>query len=145
MVVEDLVTSGASVLETLEPLQKEQLVVRDVVVLIDREQGGEQHLAANGLRLHAAFKLSAMLDVLQKHSLVTDATADAVRAFIAGNQTKLPAPAAAATATLPTRCVPEITAPAMTTVCLALACCLVLICACHTGPCAELVPHWPLC
>lgn len=40
-------------------LQKEGLKVTDVVVLIDREQGGESHLAANGLKLHAAFKVGA--------------------------------------------------------------------------------------
>ncbi|KAJ9518560.1 hypothetical protein QJQ45_018537 [Haematococcus lacustris] len=70
LVVEDLVTSGASVLETLEPLQEVGLVVKDVVVLIDREQGGESHLAANGLALHAAFKLSQLLTVLVKHGKV---------------------------------------------------------------------------
>jgi hypothetical protein len=93
--------------------QKEGLVVEDVVVLIDREQGGQAHLAANGLRLHAAFRLSAMLDVLQRHKLVSDDVAAAVRAFIAENQTKRPdagaaaaaaAPAAAAAAAKPKRC-----------------------------------------
>jgi uridine monophosphate synthetase len=79
-------------------LQKEQLKVTDVVVLIDREQGGEAHLEKNGLKLHAAFKLSAMLDVLQKHNLVDDTVAGNVRAFIAQNQTQLPAAAAGATA-----------------------------------------------
>jgi uridine monophosphate synthetase len=54
--------------------------VTDVVVLIDREQGGADHLAKNGLQLHAAFKLSAMLDVLLKHKLVDEATAQKVRA-----------------------------------------------------------------
>eukprot|EP00775_Hariotina_reticulata_P005642 gene5642-5881_t len=93
LIVEDLVTSGASVLETLDPLQKEQLQVTDVVVLIDREQGGAQHLAKNNLNLHAAFKLSAMLDVLQKHQLVDEQLAAKVRQFIAENQTKLPSPA----------------------------------------------------
>jgi len=98
LIVEDLVTSGASVLETLEPLQEIGLKVTDVVVLIDREQGGEAHLAANGMKLHAAFKLSALLDVLTKHKLVTEEVADKVRSFIAENQTKLPAAGAAAAA-----------------------------------------------
>ncbi|KAI8470633.1 MAG: humps family-domain-containing protein [Monoraphidium minutum] len=98
LVVEDLVTSGASVLETLEPLQNEGLVVKDVVVLIDREQGGEAHIAANGLRLHAAFKLSAMLDVLTRNGLVSEDVAGKVRSFIAENQTVRPAAGAAAAA-----------------------------------------------
>eukprot|EP00200_Dunaliella_tertiolecta_P001565 CAMPEP_0202351108 /NCGR_PEP_ID=MMETSP1126-20121109/7900_1 /ASSEMBLY_ACC=CAM_ASM_000457 /TAXON_ID=3047 /ORGANISM="Dunaliella tertiolecta, Strain CCMP1320" /LENGTH=513 /DNA_ID=CAMNT_0048943189 /DNA_START=130 /DNA_END=1671 /DNA_ORIENTATION=- len=91
LIVEDLVTSGASVLETLEPLQLEGLKVTDVVVLIDREQGGEAHLKKNGLALHAAFKLSQLLDVLVKHEKVSDLTANKVRSFITSNQTQLPA------------------------------------------------------
>jgi orotate phosphoribosyltransferase len=51
-------------------LQNEGLVVKDVVVLIDREQGGEAHLAKNRLNLHAAFKLSQLLSVLVKHGKV---------------------------------------------------------------------------
>ena len=35
----------------------------DVVVLIDREQGGRSHLKANGLTLHAAITLSELLKV----------------------------------------------------------------------------------
>lgn len=64
-------------------------------MLIDREQGGEAHLAANGLKLHAAFKLSAMLDVLVAHGHVTEDVAAKVRAFIAANQTARPAAGAA--------------------------------------------------
>lgn len=46
-------------------MQAEGLAVTDVVVLIDREQGGEAHLLKNGLALHAAFKLSMLLKVRQ--------------------------------------------------------------------------------
>lgn len=56
--------AAAAWLLLLHP-QEQQLIVKDVVVLIDREQGGAAHLAKNGLNLHAAFKLSAMLDILQ--------------------------------------------------------------------------------
>jgi len=64
-VIEDLVTSGGSVLKAIEQLQAAQLSVTDVLVLIDREQGGPENLAAAGYRLHAALKLSTILTVLR--------------------------------------------------------------------------------
>lgn len=44
-------------------MQDVDLKVSDVVVLIDREQGGESRLKADNLNLHAAFPLSFILEV----------------------------------------------------------------------------------
>ncbi len=46
-------------------VQVEGLKVTDVVVLIDREQGGAARMASNGLRLHSAFTLSFIIKTLQ--------------------------------------------------------------------------------
>jgi uridine monophosphate synthetase len=64
IVLDDLITTGGSKREAIEPLQAAGLAVRDVVVLIDREQGGRQELEAAGYRLHSVLRLSAMLDML---------------------------------------------------------------------------------
>ena len=80
--------------------QHEGLKVADVVVLIDREQGGAARMASNGLRLHSAFTLSFILGVLRRHGLVCEQVAADVQAFIADNQTfdaSAPKPAAAPT------------------------------------------------
>lgn len=74
LVVEDLVTSGASVMETVEPLKHEKLTVTDVVVLIDREQGGRRRLEEEGLQLHAIMTMSTMLECLKKHDRIDNAT-----------------------------------------------------------------------
>ncbi|CAI5492200.1 unnamed protein product [Closterium sp. Naga37s-1] len=96
LVIEDLVTSGASVMETVEPLNEVGLKVTDVVVLIDREQGGAAHLAARGLRLHAALTLTHVVTALVKHGKLTNDVAESVTKFIAENQTANPAAAPAA-------------------------------------------------
>lgn len=87
LVVEDLVTSGASVMETVEPLNQVGLVVKDVVVLIDREQGGEARLAANDLKLHAVLPLSRVLVTLEKNGKMSADLVRSVKAFISANQT----------------------------------------------------------
>ena len=87
LVVEDLVTSGASVMETVEPLHQVGLKVEDVVVLIDREQGGEARLKQNNLRLHAVLPLSRVLVTLEREGKMTKDLVESVKAFIAANQT----------------------------------------------------------
>ena len=59
----------------------------DVVVLIDREQGGRAHLDKHGLKLHAAFTLSFIVDTLLAHKLLSSEVVNAVKTFIAENQT----------------------------------------------------------
>jgi uridine monophosphate synthetase len=66
LIIEDLITSGISILETVEPLQKEGLSVSDVLVVIDREQGGKEALQKKGLNVHALFTLSDLIKTLKE-------------------------------------------------------------------------------
>ena len=57
-VVEDLVTTGASAIETAHHLRETGLIVRDVVTVADMEQGARDNLSADGLHLHTLVTLS---------------------------------------------------------------------------------------
>jgi uridine monophosphate synthetase len=85
VIIEDLITSGGSLIKSAERLRELGLVVEDAVVLIDRGQGGANNLADAGIRGHAVFTLPAMLDYLVENGRMDKATADNVRAFISGN------------------------------------------------------------
>lgn len=71
VVIEDLITSGASILEGVATLRAAGLEVADAVVLIDRRQGGAEALAAHGCRLHAALTIETLLATLEQHTLIT--------------------------------------------------------------------------
>jgi uridine monophosphate synthetase len=71
LVVDDLITRGTSKIEAIEPLKEAGLVVQDVLVLIDREQGGVDDLAQQGYRLHALLKFTDILDALKESKRIT--------------------------------------------------------------------------
>jgi uridine monophosphate synthetase len=87
LVIEDVITSGKSIFETIEPLQQEGLVVEDIVVLVDREQGGARHLSDKGYRLHAVCTITSIVNVLLEERKINAATATSVIEFIQKNQT----------------------------------------------------------
>jgi len=86
LVVEDLVTSGSSVFETIEPLQLENLKVTDIVVLVDREQGGKKHLQEKGYNLHSVLTISEMLETLESEGKLDNEMVNKVKTFIQINQ-----------------------------------------------------------
>jgi uridine monophosphate synthetase len=84
VVLDDLITTGGSKLAAIEPLEEAGLEVRDVVVLIDREEGGREDLAEAGYRLHAVLRLSEMLDLLVGAGRISTAQRDEVAGFLWG-------------------------------------------------------------
>jgi len=86
VVVEDLITSGASLLETIEPLKEESLEVTDIVCLIDRQQGGRTRLEDQGYRVHPVFTLSQILQVLAVAGKISKEETLSVLEFIEQNQ-----------------------------------------------------------
>ena len=64
LIVDDLAAGGGSLVETATRLRQAALVVRDAVVLVDREQGATRRLKEIGVRLHPILTLDVLLNYL---------------------------------------------------------------------------------
>uniref|UniRef100_UPI00358EF149 uridine 5'-monophosphate synthase isoform X2 n=1 Tax=Myxine glutinosa TaxID=7769 RepID=UPI00358EF149 len=86
LIVEDVVTFGSSILETVSVLQQEGLKVTDAVVLLDRAQGGAERLASCGIRLWSVSTLPQILSSLRSRGRLDEDTVCKVLDFLAANQ-----------------------------------------------------------
>ncbi len=84
-VIDDVTTTGDSKFEAIEKLEAVGLIVRDVIVLIDRQQGASELLAEAGYRLHTVLTLPALLDEWQRQGVISPAQNTEVRTFLAAN------------------------------------------------------------
>ena len=85
-VIEDLVTAGTSVIETINKLKEAGLVINDVFVNIDRDQGGRENLEKLGVKLHPNMTLHQMLDVYLKHSRISKEKYEETKTYLAENK-----------------------------------------------------------
>ena len=72
LLVDDLITSGGSVIQTAQALRGEGLQVRDVIVLVDRDVGAARRLEYHGLRLISIVTLPAMLNLYMSERLISE-------------------------------------------------------------------------
>lgn len=63
VVLDDLVTKADSKREAIEVLRDAGIEVTDIIVLLDREQGGREELRECGCTLHSVFTISELLDL----------------------------------------------------------------------------------
>src|SRR5512146_579256 len=66
VVIDDLATTGGSKFEAIEKLTGAGLVVRDIVVLVDRQSGAKESLEQAGYFLHAVLTISQLLEYWEK-------------------------------------------------------------------------------
>lgn len=73
LLIDDLITKALTKIEALWSLLQAGLIVADLVLLVDREQGGIEELAEKfpNLRVHVVFTHTALLDIYVEHGRIT--------------------------------------------------------------------------
>lgn len=86
VIIEDVVTSGSSILETVDALRNEGLVVTDAFIIIDRQQGGKSNLEHRGIRVQSLFTMKQIMQYLLDAGKVTSGIIKDVDDYLARNQ-----------------------------------------------------------
>ncbi len=66
VIIEDVITTGGSILTSVELFRDAGLVVEDAIVFLDRQQGGVEFLKSNGVNVHCILNLHMVQEILNK-------------------------------------------------------------------------------
>mgnify|MGYP003392543812 CR=1 FL=1 len=91
ILVDDLITQADSKIEAIEVLTAADLVVKDVLVLVDRQQGGRQQLDERDIQLFALFTITELLDYYAEAGHIPATTRDDIMAYLGLKKDELPA------------------------------------------------------
>ena len=78
LVVDDLATTGGSIMSAVEALRRSGCVVEDAVVLVDRLEGGKANLAKVKVKLSSFADVKELVEILYQEKKVTKGDYEAV-------------------------------------------------------------------
>jgi uridine monophosphate synthetase len=84
VVIDDLATTGGSKFEAIEKLTGVGLVVKDIVVLVDRQSGAKESLEQAGFHFHAVLTIGQLLEYWEENGKVGKDKIEATREFLKG-------------------------------------------------------------
>lgn len=86
LIIEDVVTSGSSILETVNDLIGVGIKCSDAVVLLNREQGGSDILKNHGIKMHALFTLTQLMEYLKAEGCIDEVIVRKVQEYLSSSQ-----------------------------------------------------------
>ena len=86
LIIDDLITRGGSIVDTARFLEEHGIIVKDVIVLVDREQGAGERLHQHGYNLISILKLEVMLNYYMTKGLITEETFRRCMDYVRANQ-----------------------------------------------------------
>ncbi len=86
IVVDDVSTTGGSLLRAIKVLKNENLKVNHALVIVERGQGACERLAKEGVTLHYIAKLIDMITILFEKQLISQQDYTRIRSYLEGNR-----------------------------------------------------------
>ena len=72
LMIEDVVTSGGSVINAIKSIKEEKMQVTDTYAVVDRMEGATEALQAEGVKLHSLLTIKQIAESLFEQKLITE-------------------------------------------------------------------------
>ena len=72
LMIEDVVTSGGSVINAIKSIKEEKMIVTDAYAVVDRMEGAVEALQAEGVKLHSLSTINDITQSLFEQKLITE-------------------------------------------------------------------------
>lgn len=89
LMIDDLITTGQSVIDAAEAAREQGGIVCELVVLLDREQGGRESIRRNNIEPHVLFNISEAFNWLNEVQLLSDKDHEMIMAYIKSEKAEL--------------------------------------------------------
>jgi orotate phosphoribosyltransferase len=81
---DDVISEGTSKLEAIRPLEQLGAQIKNILVVVDRQQRGKENLAKLGYKVHALAEVTQLADRLLQESKISKKQADVVINYVKG-------------------------------------------------------------
>jgi orotate phosphoribosyltransferase len=85
LMIDDVATTGGSVVNSIKILKEEEIVITDAYVIINRLEGAEKILKSEGVKLHQLTDILEITNSLHKEKLVTDEVLKKIQSQVGQN------------------------------------------------------------
>ncbi|WP_185876942.1 orotidine-5'-phosphate decarboxylase [Blattabacterium cuenoti] len=86
LLIEDVITSGYSLLKTAIDLEKEGLIIKDIMSILDREQGGTDNIKKRGYNIQTLFRIRDVLSMLESKNFLKKKEIHMIQFFLKKNK-----------------------------------------------------------
>ncbi|AGW86264.1 Orotate phosphoribosyltransferase [Blattabacterium sp. (Nauphoeta cinerea)] len=82
LIIEDVITSGDSLLKTVIDIEKEGLIIKNIMSILDREQGGIENIKKRGYNIRTLFRIGEIFKILKKKHFLKRKEIDMIQFFL---------------------------------------------------------------
>ena len=86
LIIDDLITTGKSVIQAADAVREQGGRVTELVVLLDREQGGKESILSSNIRPHVLFNVSDAFKWLNEVNMLNDDNYKVIMDYIKSEQ-----------------------------------------------------------